>query len=565
MEKPTKISRKLCLAFMLMVSVFTASAADFMVDSICYNIIGESEVEVTKLNEGKYQGEVYIPATVVHDGITYQVTCIGKQAFYTCSDLTLVDIPEGITEIKTEAFYYCTNLEFVDLPNSLVKIGGFAFGGCSKFQSVYIPRNVAEIDGNVFSGCSGITGYVCSDMNAHYRVVDGVLYTKDMTQLVSFPAGSSITVFDIPGTVTKVHNTAFYYAENLTEINFPESVRWIGYSALRGCIGLTSVVFNDGIAHIGPACLSHCDNVSYVHLPASLDTLDNTVIGYLPSLEEITIPRNVKYIADFGAVNSQNLKHIYFEEGSCLQAIGLRAFEDCFSLEDFDMPNSVTSIEAQIFGNCSSLKSVHLSDNLTEMGSSIIWKCTSLRECVIPKGVALIRNSVLSYCSSLQRLRIGDKDAVNCSTTLSNSTMSNVSSLTRLELGANVDSLTYLSISGHNLKVVICWNPNPPRCNSSWSSFNLAPNTTNAVLYVPKASLEAYSTAYTWKDFTNIVAIEDVGDVNEDGVVNISDAIALISHLSADAPVNVPRADVNLDGSINISDVTTLINRLLLE
>ena len=563
MKKNMKPNKMILAVAVMLATLFTTRAADFMVDSIAYNIIGDGEVEVTKLDGGvKYHGEVYIPATVVNDGVTYQVTGISSQAFYTCRDLTLVDIPEGITEIKSEALYYCTSLEFLYLPNSLVKLGGFAFGHCSKIPSVYIPRNVAVIDGNVFSGCSSVTAYMCSGMNDHYRVVDGVLYTKDMTELVSFPAGSSTTTFDIPGTITKVHNTAFYYAENLTEINFSENVKWVGYSALRGCSGLTQVVFNDAITHIGPACMSYCDNVTYVHLPASLDTLDNTVIGDMPSLKEVTIPRNVKYIADFGCVNSRSLEHIYFEEGSCLQAIGSRVFEDCISLESFDMPNTVTSIGGQIFGSCSSLKSVHLSDNLTEMGSSVFYECTSLRECEIPSGVSLVRNSVLSYCSSLERVKIGDKDAVNCSTTLANTIMSNVHSLTRVELGANVDSLTSHAINDHNIKVVICWNTVPPRCSRYWSSFYPAPSA-NAVLYVPKASIEAYSTAYTWKDFASIAAIEDVGDVNNDGDVNISDAIALISHLSVDASVNRALADVNLDGEINISDVTMLIGRLL--
>ena len=99
MKHSTKLSKTLCLLVCLfMGSAFTAAAADFMVDSICYNIIGDNQVEVTS-RDVKYTGEVIIPATVVNDGITYQVTRIGNNAFSGCSSMTLVGIPEGVTEI----------------------------------------------------------------------------------------------------------------------------------------------------------------------------------------------------------------------------------------------------------------------------------------------------------------------------------------------------------------------------------------------------------------------------------------------------------------------------------
>lgn len=565
MKQTTIRLKRLCLlAALLLAGVSSAMAADFMEDNICYNVIADGEVEVTSLDSDKYSGEVYIPATVIHDGTSYRVTRIGKQAFSGCTELTLVDIPEGVTEIGDYAFNNCSQLSFLDFPNSLVKIGLFAFDRCYGITSFYIPRNVAELNGASFCGCDGVVNYMCSGMNAHYKSVDGVLYTKDMTKLLTYPAASPTTAFTIPETVTVIDNTAFYHSENLVELNFPAGVTWMGYSALRGCTSLTSLTLPDAITHMGPSCMSYCDNLAYLHLPASLDTIANSVISELPSLTEVTIPRNVKYIEDFAAVGSTGLKTITFEEGSCLQAIGLRAFEDCISLESFDMPNSVTAIDGQIFGNCSSLKSVHLSENLTDMGGATFYKCTSLTECHIPSSVPVVPNACFGQCTSLKNIIIGEKDATQRSTLMVNSSISSIDALVRLELGANVDSLVYSAINAPNIRVFISWSLTPPRCNSYWSPFGMYVQNDNCVLYVPRAALDTYSTTIHWQDFKTILPIEDVGDVNCDGDINISDVTALVDQLLAgETQTPAPLADTNLDGDINISDVTALIDLLL--
>lgn len=562
MKKTLILSKRLCLlAVLFLAGVFSASAADFMVDSICYNVIGDNAVEVTK-RDVKYSGEVFIPATVVNDGTTYQVTRIGDQAFSSCNELTLIDIPEGVTEIGQSAFYDCYGLTFIEFPNSLLKIGDFAFYNCYNFTYIYIPRNVASI-GCAFPYCEGVTSYVCSGMNAHYTVVDGVLYSKDMTRLVAFPLASSVTVFNIPESVTIIDNMAFAHAYNLTEINMSDNITWIGYSVFRGCTGLTSLVLSDGITHMGPSDLAYCSNLTYVHLPASLDTLANATFYEVPALTEVTIPRNVKFIDNFAFAGARAIKNIIFEKNSCLEAIGLRSFEDCISLETFDMPNSVTRIDAQIFGNCTALKSVHLSDNLTYMDGATFYGCSALLECYIPSSVRVIPNACFGRCTSLKSVKIGEKDATPGGTLMVNSSISSGSALKRLELGANVDSLTSSAIANHGLKVVICWPTTPPRCNGYWSPFSPNPVQTGATLYVPRVALEAYSTTAHWKDFPAIVPIEDLGDVNGDGSVNISDVTALINMLLSHDFDRQPYADINLDGSVNITDVTALINRLL--
>lgn len=147
---------------------------------------------------------------------------------------------------------------------------------------------------------------------------------------------------------------------------------------------------------------------------------------------------------------------------------------------------------------------------------------------------------------------------------IKNCGISRCNQLEYLELGANVDSLTYGAFSGvDSLKVLISWAATPPRCNEYSTAFRPKPQDLKAVLYVPKASLEAYSTAPDWMNFNTIVPIEDVGDINGDGKINIADVTALINILLGAETERTPYCDVNLDGKISILDVTALINILL--
>ena len=552
----------LAVAVMLLASVFPAKAADFEVDGIAYNITGENEVEVTKRTE-RYSGVVEIPAQVTQDGVSYQVTRIGSSAFAGSPELTLVDIPEGVTSIGSNAFYNCPGLEAVDFPGTLTSIGSNAFYCCSGITSLYIPRNLTDIARDALFGCCGIVSFSCSAFNPQFKVVGGVLYNKDMTMLLIYPGSAPATSFVVPSTVTALQYYAFRDCDNLTEITIPESVTWIGAAVFAYSDGLETVVLPDGITHMGTGTFMNCAKLSSIHLPASVDSLLSSTVSMCPLLKEVTIPRNVKYIGRFAFCEATGTERFIFEEGSQLETIEEMAFSTCPLLETFDMPNSVTTVGYDAFQKCTGLKTIHLSDNLINLANAVFWDCSSLTELVIPRSVVSIRNGLVTGCSSLKVLRIGDKYGIPGYTSVEHSAIG-TASLEVIELGANVDSIPefgFGTITG--LKVFISWNPNPPKCVQYSIGFNTPFNT--AVLYVPKASVEAYSTAVEWKRFKTIVPIEDVGDVNDDGFINISDAIALVNHLSVDGPVNGPLADMNLDGEINISDVIALINKLLNE
>ena len=103
--------------------------------TIYYNYINQNELSVCYRGSNyntysdEYTGEVVIPASVTYNGKTYSVTSISAIAFYGCTGLTSVTIPETVTSIGYLAFYGCTGLTSVTIPNSVTSIGDYAFCG----------------------------------------------------------------------------------------------------------------------------------------------------------------------------------------------------------------------------------------------------------------------------------------------------------------------------------------------------------------------------------------------------------------------------------------------------
>ena len=120
----------------------TAFAHDFEVanaDGVTIYYVKTSDTEVAVSYQGdsyndnpyRYTGNVVIPQSVTYSGVTYSVTSIGKLAFYNCTSLTSITIPNSVTRIGNDAFDACRGLTSIDIPNSVTSIGNAAFFNCS--------------------------------------------------------------------------------------------------------------------------------------------------------------------------------------------------------------------------------------------------------------------------------------------------------------------------------------------------------------------------------------------------------------------------------------------------
>ena len=151
------MKRTIFLMLAVLLSTLSATAYDFKVDGIAYEINMENKNSAKVTRGGDYIGDIAIPEKVTYDGATYSVTEIGGYAFYGCTGLPSVTIPNSVTEIGGFAFYGCTGLPSVTIPNSVTEIGGYAFEGCTGLRSVTIPNSVTEIGWEAFRYCTGLS------------------------------------------------------------------------------------------------------------------------------------------------------------------------------------------------------------------------------------------------------------------------------------------------------------------------------------------------------------------------------------------------------------------------
>ena len=190
---------------------------------------------------------------------TGQQTEIGKNAFNTCVSLTSCELPSSLTSIGNRAFYGCIKLsgEFF-FPSYLINIGALAFWGCSQITSVYLPASLVSIGSQAFGGCSGVTYFAVHYDNEHYVTANDVLFNKDKTILMYYPAANTRTTYTVPESVTEIGSYAFTGANNLTGITLPNGLVTVGGCAFANCSALTEITFPASVATLGSVALANC-------------------------------------------------------------------------------------------------------------------------------------------------------------------------------------------------------------------------------------------------------------------------------------------------------------------
>ena len=194
---------------------------------------------VTSIGPSTFKNCRSLTSITIPDG----VTSIGGADFANCQSLTSITIPDSVISIGINAFFRCTSLTSITIPDSVTSIGESAFVLCSSLTNITIPDSVTSIGAFAFGGCTSITKIEVGVENVNYANVSGVLFNKDKTLLHAYPAGKAGANYVIPDSVTSIGNYAFAFCESLTSITIPDSVTSIGNETFSNCTGLSSITF----------------------------------------------------------------------------------------------------------------------------------------------------------------------------------------------------------------------------------------------------------------------------------------------------------------------------------
>lgn len=252
---------KQLFTMLLLMCTTVANAHDFEVNGIFYNITDETEKTVEVTYQGAYSNEYYyeysgkvtIPSTVTYNGVTYEVTRIGDEAFLNCTFLNEVVIPTSVKVIGKDVFKESNNV-------SKIHINDIAAWCSIEFD------NVTETPlGRAY------TLYVKGESITELAIPEGV----DTINPFAFSGCLGLKSIEIPASVTSIGNSAFELCQELTNLRIPGNVKSIGNNSFSYCTALTNVVIEDGVAKIGDYAFFGNRALESVKIPVSV-----TSIGY---------------------------------------------------------------------------------------------------------------------------------------------------------------------------------------------------------------------------------------------------------------------------------------------
>lgn len=336
-----------------------------------YNLNG-SEATISK-----YKGsaaEVIIPDKLDN----HTVTSIGGGTFLHSTGITGITIPNTVTSIGVSAFWGCKELTDITIPDCVTNIGDTAFMECAALTGITIPGSVKSLGKGIFSGCTGLESIKVDEKNAFYMSDEGVLYDKEKTQLICYPAKKTGVSFAVPYFIESISDYAFENCTLLESVTISVYVKNIGKRAFSGCTGLTGIKLPDSLKSIGERAFFGCIGISDLKLPKSLGSIGMFAFENCTGLKSISVPNS--------AVTMQAIK----SPGS--------VFFGCTGVTSLNAPESIPGIDY------SKITEFTVSDGVERIGP---WFGSALEKVTIPSSATVIEANAFSECyESLKKVYI---------------------------------------------------------------------------------------------------------------------------------------------------------------
>lgn len=466
---------------------------DVVINGIYYNLnksLKTAEVTFKVQNSASYSGDISIPPSVISESVEYTVTSIGSNAFYLCSNLQSVEIPNTIITIGYAAFDNCTNLRSVIIPNSVTSLGSRAFEGCTNLEEITLSNNLTSIEDITFSG-SGITNII---------IPQGVTSIGDN----AFYICNHLTSVVIPEGVVSIGQNAFSFCYALEQLSIPSTLTIIGANALSGLRSLKYITVANGnkkydsrnscnalVETTTNKIIKGCKNTI---IPNTITTIENRAFNQCRALTKITIPANVESIGDYAFDGCDGLTSVTIDCAS----IG-NWFSKNSAITNLTLGSSVRTINNNAFERCDGLTNLNIAYGVTSIGNDAFYGCSSLTEITLPSSVVTIGSSAFSSCSNLINITIP-----NSVTTIGRLAFSSCDELISLTLPESIIDIGDYAFSNSKLATVISHIETPPAANESFGF-----NSSRTILYVPDGRKEIYQNTHGWTSVKETIELKE--------------------------------------------------------
>ena len=339
-----------------------------------------------------------------------------KTLMFGCKN-SIIPTDGSVTKIGAYAFYGCTGLTTLAIPENIESIGEYAFAACTSLTSISISATVTEITADAFynSGKS-LTAITVAEGNTKYHSADNCLIETESKTLI---LGCNTSVIPTDGSVTSIADNAFYGCEGLAAIAIPDSITSIGNSAFYGCNALTEIVIGNSVVSVGETAFALCSNVTSVTISDSVTTIGKQAFYGCLALKSLTLGENVATIGEYAFAECSALEALTIP--ASVTEIGNAAFQNCgkkltaitvaegntkyhsagnclietesktlilgCNTSVIPTDGSVTSIADYAFYGCESLSEIAIPESVKSIGGFAFYGCTALTSITVSEGV----------------------------------------------------------------------------------------------------------------------------------------------------------------------------------
>lgn len=302
------------------------------------------------------RGDIVIPAFIRYKGEDFCVEKINHDAFKCCELLKSISIPESVKSIGDHAFSGCKLLSRVIFAenSALESIGCYAFYDCLELTRIFIPENVSYIGKGAFDTCQSLVAIDVDNNNKYYTSMEGVLYNKEISELIKYPIAKIQDVFIMPDSVVRIYSNALVHVK-FRKIGLSRSLIYLEHIAFGWCDNLTEIYIPENVKHIGDYVFAGCPllkeiivdekNQSFRSIEGNLYSKDGKkLVRYAigKQVEKFHVPEGVRIIAVGAILGAKHLKKIDLPLG--LIEINKQAIDGCSGLSSITVPATTTYI-----------------------------------------------------------------------------------------------------------------------------------------------------------------------------------------------------------------------------